>query len=294
VRTEREPSLLQQIERLAVEVVPELRGRASPDVPLAELGLDSLGFADLSLAVEQRFGVRLGDGDPHELRTIADIADVVAAHPEGRRLLPKGIGRSVDASKAIAGPALRRWLHMRVTGVEHVPATGPVIVAANHRSMWDIPVLVVACPRRIVFMAKSELYRNPVLRRLWFELGGFPVRRDVADLHAVDDALAVLERGLALGLYPEGTRSFTGEMLPFLEGAAWLALNTGTPIVPCGISGTSRRTRGDEPRTGARRPVSVAFGPPILVDREPDPLARRAAAGAITDRLLKEIDALLA
>src|SRR5439155_21113624 len=134
------------------------------------------------------------------------------------------------------------------------------IVAANHRSMWDIPMLVVACPRRIVFMAKRELYKNVLLNRLWLELGGFPVRRQIADLKAIDNALEVLDRGLALGLYPEGTRSFTGEMLPFLKGAAWLALRTGTPIVPCAITGTFWRARGDEPRPKVCWPVTVTFG----------------------------------
>ena len=83
----------------------------------------------------------------------------------------------------------------------------------------------------MIFMAKQELYRNWVLRRLWLELGGFPVRREIADLKAIDNSLDVLHQGLALGIYPEGTRSFTGDMLPFLKGAAWLALRTGTPMV---------------------------------------------------------------
>src|SRR5207244_11884514 len=149
---------------------------------------------------------------------------------------------------------------------------------ANHRSMWDIPLLVVAFPRRTVFMAKRELYRNALLNRLWLELGGFPVRRDAPDLRAIDNALEVLDRELALGIYPEGTRSFTGEMLPFLKGAAWLALKTGAPIVPCAITGSARRTRGDQPRSRARRPVIVAFGPPLSVEPEPDTLARREKA----------------
>src|SRR5438874_2833421 len=141
--------------------------------------------------------------------------------------------------------------------------------------MCDIPILVVACPRRLVFMAKVELYKNWLLRRLWFEFGGFPVRRDIADLRAIDMSLAVLDRGLALGIYPEGTRSFTGEMLPFLHGAAWLALKTGAPIVPCAITGSARRSpKGRGGRRGAtmRRPVAVTFGPAIHVAVESDPI----------------------
>jgi 1-acyl-sn-glycerol-3-phosphate acyltransferase len=221
------------------------------------------------------------------------VASAVHRRAAARPGLPKGIGRTVGAGKAVAGSAIRWWFNMRIRGTEHVPASGPVIIAANHRSMWDIPILVVACPRRLVFMAKIELYKNWLLRRLWFELGGFPVRRDIADLRAIDMSLAVLDRGLALGIYPEGTRSFTGEMLPFLHGAAWLALRTGAPIVPCAITGTARRMRGDEPRSRARRPVTVAFGPPLRVEAEANPMARRSKAERMTARLLDAVTSLM-
>jgi 1-acyl-sn-glycerol-3-phosphate acyltransferase len=143
-----------------------------------------------------------------------------------------------------------------------------------------------------VFMAKQELYKGPVTRWTWRALGGFPVRRDTADLRAIDTALALLERGEMVAIYPEGTRSRTGEMLPFLKGAAWMALRTGTPIVPCGLKGTERR-RGARAR-GLMRRVRVAFGPPIPVEVEPDARARRDKADALTEELLKAIQSLLA
>jgi 1-acyl-sn-glycerol-3-phosphate acyltransferase len=178
---------------------------------------------------------------------------------------------------------------MRVTGEEHVPPTGPVILAANHRSFWDIPVHVVASPRPIAFMAKQELYRGPITGWMWRALGGFPVRRDTADIRAIDTALALLEQGDMVGVYPEGTRSRTGEMLPFLKGAAWLALRTGAPIVPCGLMGTERRTGWR-----IRRRVQVAFGPTIAVEAEPDPRLRRERSGVLTGDLLEAIKRLLA
>jgi len=227
------------------------------------------------------------------VRSLADVATAVAVGPERRFELPPGIGRSSGIARSVARPAFAWWFRLDVSGTEHIPDHGPLIVAPNHRSMWDIPTLVVACPRRMVFMAKQELYKNRALSRVWFEFGGFPVRREIADLRAIDNAMEVLDRGLALGIYPEGTRSFTGEMLPFLKGAAWLALRTGSPIVPCGISGTGRRARGDQERPGARRPVRVAFGPPLEVGKEPDPLVRRSEAHALTERLLEAITALV-
>jgi len=293
MRTERErATVAREVEQLARSVMPG--ASVSAESVLAGAGFDSLACADLALAVEERFGVRLADGDVAALASIGDVVAAVERSPAVRRGLPRGIGRSLGAGRAISGPVLRRWFHMRILGAEHVPRTGPVIVAANHRSMWDIPVLVVACPRKIIFMAKQELYRNRLLRRLWLEMGGFPVRREIADLWAVDNSLEVLHQGRALGIFPEGTRSFTGDMLPFLKGAAWLALKTGAPIVPCGISGTLRRTRGDQPRSRAKRPVTVAFGAPLQVDARSDPLARRAEADTLTNRLLQEITALLA
>jgi len=292
MEAERDTAVDRAVLELADEVGAGVRPR-SLDVSLADLGLDSLGCADLALAVEERFRIRLVDSDVLEFRTLADVAAAVERRSGPRVGYPEGIGRSVGFARKVAGPAIRWWFHMRITGTEHVPPDGPVIVAANHRSMWDIPVLAIACPRRIVFMAKMELYKNRFLERLWFELGGFPVRREIADLRAIDTSMAVLDRGLALGLYPEGTRSFTGEMLPFLRGAAWLALKTGAPIVPCGITGTSRPARPGKPRPRSRRPVSVAFGPAMRVAAEPDPLARREKAEALTGRLLDEVSSLL-
>jgi 1-acyl-sn-glycerol-3-phosphate acyltransferase len=208
-----------------------------------------------------------------------------------RHMIPEGLGRHQRFTKFVADPVLRRILRLRVIGAEHVPPTGPVILAANHRSFWDIPAHVVASPRPVMFMAKQELYKGPVTRWTWRALGGFPVRRDTADIRAIDTALALLARGEMVAIYPEGTRSRTGEMLPFLKGAAWLALRTGAPLVPCGLKGTERR-RGAAPRRLIRQ-VRVAFGPPIAVDVEPDARTRRERADALTDELLKAIQGLL-
>jgi 1-acyl-sn-glycerol-3-phosphate acyltransferase len=113
----------------------------------------------------------------------------------------------------------------------------------------------------------------------------------------MDTALAILERGDALGIYPEGTRSKTGQMTSFLGGAAWLALRTGAPIVPCGIRGTemppvegSRMEKA--PRHLRRKHVRVAFGEPLRVARETDPRVRKAQGPIITGRLADAIASL--
>ncbi|HEV8421054.1 MAG TPA: 1-acyl-sn-glycerol-3-phosphate acyltransferase [Actinomycetota bacterium] len=284
------------VEDVVAGLVAELRPVAgtdpSPDARLMDLGLDSLACADVAVALEHRFGVRLADNDVTGHSTIAEVAATVRREmPAGRRI-PVGLGRHQRLGKMVAGPVLRWLLRMQVTGIEHVPSTGPVILAANHRSFWDIPVHVIASPRPIAFMAKQELYKGPITRWLWRSLGGFPVRRETADIRAIDTALALLERGDVVGVYPEGTRSRTGEMLPFLKGAAWLALRTGAPIVPCGLKGTERRRGGK--RRGLRRRVRVSFGPSIHVNGEPDARVRREKADALTDQLLLAIQELLA
>jgi 1-acyl-sn-glycerol-3-phosphate acyltransferase len=204
--------------------------------------------------------------------------------------IPTRFGRFQPAAKRIIGPLVEWWYRLEVTGAEHLPPSGPVIVAANHRSMLDIPVLVVGCPRPIAFMGKQELFGDPFRRLFFLETGGFPVRRDIFDLKAIDFAMALLQRGDCVGLYPEGTRSKSGEMLPFLRGTAWIALRAGVPIVPCGLVGTGRPAPG----AGKRKRVRVSFGPPIPVEHEPRPKARKERAEELTGHLMRSVMELLA
>lgn len=264
--------------------------RATGETRLSDLGFDSLACAELAIAVEERFGVRLVDDEFSDTATLDDVAATVRRTMPGSPRIRPGFGRFQAPTKAIAGGAIRWYCRLEVTGTEHVPGSGPAVLAANHRSMWDIPVHVVASPRPVMFMAKRELFGDPVRRWMWHVLGGFPVRRDIADVRAIDTALALLERGHLVGVYPEGTRSLSGEMLPFLKGAAWLALRTGAPLVPCGLSGTGRIDRAGP---SLRKEVRVAFGPPIPVDRASSAAARKEKADRLTDRLLEAIECLL-
>jgi 1-acyl-sn-glycerol-3-phosphate acyltransferase len=232
----------------------------------------------------------------------ADRYHVPGARHGARRAVPPGLGRLQPVCKAIAGWLFAWHARLRVRGRQHVPARGPVIIAANHRSMLDIPLLVIASPRPVFLMAKADIYANHVLGRLFHELGGFPVRREIADVRALDTALALLERGEVVGIYPEGTRSKSGDMLPFLGGAAWLALRTGAPIVPCGLVGTAG-TYADRDRATlsrwkrwwsdfAPRRVTITFGPPIEAGKETRAAVRRGRMPELTERLLAEIAAL--
>ena len=142
---------------------------------------------------------------------------------------PSSPSRSRRSSVLVSGRPLRWWLDLEVVGAEHVPERGPAVLAMNHQSALDIPIAVIACPRRITFMAKEELFRNGVASWSLECLAGFRVDRGRFDVRAVRLALAVIRRGEVLGMYPEGTWS-PGELLPFLHGAAWVAVRTGTPL----------------------------------------------------------------
>lgn len=157
------------------------------------------------------------------------------------------------------------WVGMfrpRVRGREHVPATGPVILAPVHRSNLDFAFTMFMTPRKAFFMAKDSLWTVPVLSSWITMMGAFPVKRGTADRDSLAFAQRVLEAGETLVLFPEGTRQEGDEVAALHDGAAFLAARTGAVIVPVGIGHTERAM----PR-GAKFPrpvrVSVVIGPPI-------------------------------
>jgi 1-acyl-sn-glycerol-3-phosphate acyltransferase len=171
-------------------------------------------------------------------------------------------------------PVLRLLFTMRVTGREHVPTEGAVVIAPNHKSFWDAFFISAVLPRRIFFMGKSELFEGRA-GRLLLTLGGFPVRRGGSDPEAIATALAILRRGDALALFPEGTRVADPELLGTPHrGAARLAIEGGAPIVPTAITGTEKR------RWPLPRRVQVSFGEPIPVS---DVEATPEVAGRLID-----------
>src|SRR4051795_2012466 len=173
------------------------------------------------------------------------------------------------ATEFIAYPAVRSYFGAEVTGRENVPPTGAVIFAANHLSAADQVFTPVAAGRQILYFAKAEYFTQPGLRgrfvaRLFREFGHVPVDRFDTQAAASTIALGaeLLAGGAALGIYPEGTRSPTGQLHKFRTGVARLALRTGAPVVPVGLIGTNDvLTPGD--RRWHRRPVGVHFGAPL-------------------------------
>lgn len=128
----------------------------------------------------------------------------------------------------------------RVEGLENVPGSGPLIVAANHVSFADPPAVGCAMPRPVRFMAQSGLFRPPLFGPLIRRLGAFPVHRGEADKAAIRRALELLEEGWALLIFPEGTRGDGKRLGEANRGVELLAKRSGAPILPVGIVGTQR------------------------------------------------------
>jgi glycerol-3-phosphate dehydrogenase (NAD(P)+) len=171
------------------------------------------------------------------------------------------------------------YFRLRRLGREHIPEGG-VVLAANHRSFLDPFAIGVSTPRPIYFVAKQELFRNPILG--WFLncLGAFPIRRGQSDEESMETALRLLERGEPVVIFPEGTRIRAGSLAKPKRGVGRLALQSGAPVVPIAITGSERA------RSGWRiRPVKVhlRFGPPLTFPRVDDPSP--FLAGEVTERI---------
>lgn len=199
---------------------------------------------------------------------------------------------------AVVPPLAKLIWRPTVTGLENVPAAGPVILASNHLSFADSLVIPIVAPRKVVFLAKSDYFAGGsvkgTLQKAWFEgMGLVPVDRDdsKAAIASLDTALEVLGRGEAFGIYPEGTRSRDGRLYRGRTGVAHLALTAGVPVVPVGLAGTERL----QP-VGSRLPrvvpVTVRFGEPIEVAGRYDGVPLGKARRLVTDEVMAAIQAL--
>lgn len=160
---------------------------------------------------------------------------------------------------------LFRW---RISGVENVPAGG-AIIAPNHQSFFDIPLVALVLAlhgRRTHFMAKSELFRNPAFAWIIRNLLAFPVRRGAPDRMAIRYAIERLKQGELVVIFPEGTRSKTGQLKEAEAGLSLIAARAVVPVVPVGIGGTRLMFSKEQffPQ------VTICFGEPIA-EPAPDP-----------------------
>ncbi len=185
-----------------------------------------------------------------------------------------------DVASGLLRIIFRTVFRTRAYGVENIPRDGPLIMACNHLSYLDPPALCFS-PRRISFMAKKELFEIPVLGPLIAAVGAYPVDRRGSAKSAIKQSLAVLQQGGTVGIFPEGTRNLTGEVVP-QTGVALLASLSGAPVQPVCVLGGDRALHLGK--------MKVAWGKPLYLPA--DRKATRDDLAKFTQEIMSAIAAL--
>ena len=193
--------------------------------------------------------------------------------------------------KAILAPLLHFFYRIRVEGLEHVPATGPAILASNHVSFCDSIFLPLVLRRRLTFVAKAEYFDDP--KTAWFfrAVGQIPIRRGggSAAPRALDSAAEVLRDGELFGIYPEGTRSPDGRLYRGKTGVARLALQEHVPVLAVAMIGTAEAQPIGQLMPRLFRPITIRISKPMHFDKytgaSSDPMVLRR----VTDEIMFEL-----
>ena len=183
------------------------------------------------------------------------------------------------------------FTRMSIRGREHLPESGAYVIAPVHRSYIDTPIAACVTRRRIRFMGKDTMWKSRWFGRLISTMGAFPVHRGRADRESLKRAIAVLEGGEPLVLFPEGERKDGPIVQPLFDGAVFVAARAGTPIVPVGIGGSARVL----PRSAKAmypRKVHVVIGPEITIPSGPSGRAARSDISAASVELRDELQRL--
>lgn len=154
---------------------------------------------------------------------------------------------------------IKLCFRFKVIGIENIPSTGPVVIASNHASLLDPPIIGIASNRPVHFMAKQELFENPILSFIFKKLGSFPVKRGTADRVAIKNGINILKKNEVLAIFPEGTRNKTNKVRKPAPGALMMASAAKAVIVPVAVVGTQKIT--------LFKTCKVVFGKPIYLDK---------------------------
>lgn len=183
-------------------------------------------------------------------------------------------------AKAVVYGVLKPVYRFDVIGREHFPAEGGVLMCSNHIDNLDPPVVGINAPRPVHFMAKEELFKVPILGKMLPDLNAFPVKRGMSDREALRKGLGILKEGKVLGLFPEGTRSKTGQLGKGMAGAGFFALRSDAHVVPCAVIGPYK----------AFAKLKVVYGKPIDMKALRE---RKASAEETTEIIMAEIHKLI-
>ncbi len=184
------------------------------------------------------------------------------------------------------------WFRGVVAGQHNFPIEGPFLIASNHASHLDPPLVGCHVPRQMRFFARKSLWNNRILAWWLNQVETIPVERDSGDIGAIKRVLQALKENRAVVLFPEGTRTPDGQLQKPKAGVGLMACKTGVPVVPCRVYGSFHAFgKGTSiPRFGT--PVSVVFGPPISPDDYDDPAAGKARYELAAQRIMDRIAAI--
>jgi 1-acyl-sn-glycerol-3-phosphate acyltransferase len=195
----------------------------------------------------------------------------------------------------LIGPPVKRIFRPNVIGGEHVPATGPAIIASNHLSYADWIFMPLVLRRRVTFVAKSDYFTGAGIKgrfqRGFFKgTGQVPIDRSggSASEGAMRAGMKVLERGELFGIYPEGTRSHDGRLYKGRTGVARLALEAKVPVIPCGVIGTDKVAPPGKIVASVAAPT-IKFGEPLDFSRYEGMEGDRLILRAVTDEIMYKI-----
>ncbi len=196
--------------------------------------------------------------------------------------------------RSVVRPILRRFFHFQVSGLDHLPTSGPFLVAANHANYLDGVVLGAALPRQIVFLVMPRVYRatpfHPYFHR---QVGSIPIELARPDPGAIRRALRVLEDGGVVGIFPEGPFSRDGRLVRGQPGVALVAIRAGVPVVPAAITGTFHALAARRWHIPRRVPIRVRFGRALRFTAPGRRPVTQRDREDVTARIMAEIAALL-
>ena len=193
--------------------------------------------------------------------------------------------------RAIVVGVVVAYTRTRIIGAHNIPASGPFLLAPIHRTNIDTPLAAAVTRRRMRFMGKDSIWKIRPIGWIVSALGAFPVTRGTADREALKRCIAVLEAGEPLVLFPEGTRQTGPVVQPLFDGAAYVAVKAGVPIIPVGIGGSEGVMPKGSKMIYPKKCV-VVVGEPIVVPRDEMGRVPRSAVKDVTSTLSEEIQRL--
>lgn len=213
-------------------------------------------------------------GPEEQIALAAHWVELARRHPDRGSLVYR-------FGSGFAQAFARIFLDFHVEGLERIPRKGPLIVACNHISFWDPPLVGSSIPRPVHFVAKAELFDNPLFGALIRSYNAIPIQRGPQARTGLRGAEEVLSAGGAVLIFPEGTRNKSGTLLPPRAGAGHLSAATRSPVLPACITGSNQIRRSMKRQV----PIRITFGSPVMPPRSGQREEVRAFARQVMDMI---------